>query len=205
MDLGLGNMLGGISSGQIFSILGMIISFVAILIGAAALFFLVWYIKAYNIEIEYFDRRNNSNRLKKTWGRKIIEDGIPKLKIWVSKNKTYEVPDDKYVFSKGKKDKIYMVRNFDGNFKAIGIDLQTNNPTLEEVPIVSRLWESLTYRKNFERFHKQSFFEKYGHLIIQYGFIMVVVVLLVILFTKFQVVADSLNAAVTAAQQCQRV
>ncbi len=196
---------GGFFSGNYLMIFGLIITIVSCLIVMGLVAYLLHYIYSFNIEIEYFDRRNNANRLRRTFAKKIIEDGVPKLKIWVAKKKRFKIPDSAFVYSKGKKDKIFMTRDFDGNFNFIKTDLKEQKMEMNEVPPEARLWESLQYKKNLERFWKKTFWDNYGNLIVQYGFIIILMVLLIILFTKFNIVADSLNNAIKAAQQCQRL
>ena len=132
---------GSLASGNYIMIFGLLITVVSLLIGGGALIYLFYYIYSFNIEVEYFDRRNNANRLKKTWAKKIVEDGVPKLSIWSVRRKRFKIPENAFVYTKGKKDKIFMTQDFDGNFNFIKTDLTKQQVQMEEVPPEARLWE----------------------------------------------------------------
>lgn len=197
MDLSQGiNMSNVVSPGAIKIIL-LIVSVFVIGIALFLIIFLIYYFKSYNIIIEYWDRRRNINKIKKTKAKRIIEDGVPKLKIWLIKN-PLKIPASGVVFNAGKRDKIFMTRDFSGKFRFVDWKISADDAisNLSEVKSESNLWESLQYKRNFERFKKkESFLEKYGAQIMNYGFIIVVLILLIVFFGKLGEVGDKFVAA----------
>lgn len=197
--------LGSLFSPNFFRILGFALTIVSVLFAAAALGILFWYIWSYNVRIEYFDKRKNINKLKTTSAKRIVEDGITKLKIWMIKSPPLKLPDSEIVFSTKGRDKIFMTRDFSGHFNFVEWGDALDKDVLNELPPEARLWESLQYKKNLARFQKLSFWDKYGNLIIQYGFIVLVVFMLLLLFTRAQTVASILQATIESAKTCQQL
>ena len=197
--------IGAFFSPNFFRILGFALTIISVLFAMAAVGILVWYIWSYNVKIEYFDKRKNVNKLKTTSAKKIVEDGITKLKIWMIKSRPLKLPDSEIVFSTKGRDKIFMTRDFSGHFNFVEGGEALDKDVLNELPPEARLWESLQYKKNLARFQKLSFWDKWGNLIIQYGFIVLVVFMLLLLFTRAQTIAGILQSAIEAAKTCQQL
>lgn len=191
-DLGIVSFL---SQRQFFlSKISVYLTFIIFFVVVGIIFFFWLYLLSYNIKILIVDERGGASKIRYDRARRVREDNVYKLKLLWNKADPIKLPFTSQVYIKGKKDFIFLNRMFDGSFKYLEKEQSPSNKLISENSPDSRFWETLTMRKIRERYHGQNFWEKWGNIIIQGGYIVFLFMIFIILFKEMEGITTGLNS-----------
>ena len=196
------NMLGPLGNFSASSLGTIVLVFLIalIVIGLIGWLFYVWYKKRlYNETVWILGNVGNTPQIKRIDKARFIKIGNAGDKLFhLAKMKRYLVPP---TLQSGNHLWIFWERE-DGeliNVSYSDVDFQQKKMNLAFVDADMRM-QRLGIEKNLEaRLQKQSMWEKYGALIVNIVFLVLVTVCLVVLFMRIEGVAEALTKAVTIA------
>lgn len=184
----IGEKFSGIGDGFNYLLIGVII---AILI--STIIFLIFYIKSFNIRVMVIDKRKGTNKIIFDKAKKIKQDNVFKLKLMRTKSDPLKLPLSRNIYNWKGKDFLLVKRTFDGTITYLEEEDKEDIELLRENNPDSRFWETLTIRKISERYGIKTFWEKWGSLIINGIYALLLFFLIIFLFKELEGIAVALN------------
>lgn len=178
------------------------------------LFFLLWRILSYNVDVEIFRKTKNGSYIITTdKAKKITKEGITYYQLLKNKNIAVEPPRNiDEMFFKQKNNFLFVTLKehlklfFDPLNNAYHTTFSNPIPTLTVQDQTSSLWRSLWTKQKVEKYNRPGLWERYGQSIMLFTFFGLMLVAIIIVLNKFEVLSDisqTLERVVTKLQTIQ--
>lgn len=169
---------------------------------AALVFFVFFFLLRYNVSVKIMALRGKGITVLSDVGR-IIKDkktNRPAEYKTLFTRKRGPYYGGEYLFPmKGLFKKFMLIFHEDSQGDLHPVSLVQNSPlNLNVDPQDIRFWFSETMDKNQEEFTKQTFWQKYGTIVLQFSFMAIMFVLFFLLIVKFGEVGEGLSNAASA-------
>jgi len=189
------NALGGSSaaSGAGASIVqGIIILatvlFFLIIVGACLMAF-IWY-SSYKHQVIVFEKTAEGKRIRKDRAKKIVRDGVTKYKLLWARATVQPPPGFDSKYFAGKSEALLLHKENDAFFFHIGYDVDEQQLKVLPQEAIDFLVNEI--KSNLVNYDQISFWEKYGTVVVNIAFVVVVFVFMIKLGGDMQKVANGL-------------
>lgn len=190
--------LGSVGTFVLFLLLAVLVA------GGGGFLFYLWYQKkVYSQKIKVFSMMGKQPMLKYEDKARVVPVGFAGDKLFIMKKQKRALPPP--TIQMGFKEWWYWERE-DGELINIGIDNLDEiqrNLGIQFVDTDMRM-QRLGIEKNLQfRLQKQDWWQKYGQLVANGIFYVLITLMLIVLFTQWKKVADAVTGAVASVSNCQ--
>lgn len=163
---------------------------VYILLGLLVMMTAIYFLQ-YRYKVLVFERRGEGNyRIRRDKAKKIMDKGVVKFKLFRLRS-IFPPPGDNQTYVDGKSDFFMLFKNENNFVYPIKFANPSGTFKVMDNDVIDFMINE--FKKSSELYDKPSFFEKYGHIVIQIVFVGVMFVIFLILLNKMDAVAQALN------------
>ena|SRR3990167_773057 len=171
--------------------LGVMAQFVVYLILIGVILWGVYLILIYKYKVLVFEKRGEgAYRVYRTKARKMVDKGVIKFKLFKGGAK-FPPPTDNQIYMEKNKDFFVLFKDVNNFYFPVSF----RNPSVELKAMDNNVidWMCQEFKRSAEIYDKQSFFEKYGHIMVQMVFVGAMFIIFLILLNKMDAVAQALS------------